>query len=42
MPYNAVLLETQHFPDAVHQPHFPSIILRPGQQYHEVTVCRFS
>jgi aldose 1-epimerase len=35
-------LETQHFADAVNQPHFPSIILRPGQTYRHTTVHRFS
>ncbi|MFO0968780.1 MAG: hypothetical protein U0793_24755 [Gemmataceae bacterium] len=33
----AVCLETQHFPDSVHQPGFPSIILRPGQTYRQRT-----
>src|SRR6266403_1917207 len=28
-------LETQHFPDSVNQPTFPSVILRPGQKYHQ-------
>jgi aldose 1-epimerase len=35
-------LETQHFPDAVNQPNFPSVILRPGQTYRSTTVYRFS
>jgi aldose 1-epimerase len=35
-------LETQHFPDAVHHPNFPSIILRPGQEYRQTTVYRFT
>jgi aldose 1-epimerase len=35
-------LEAQHFPDAVHQPNFPSIILRPGQTYRQTTTYRFS
>jgi len=35
-------LETQHFPDAVNQPSFPSVVLRPGQTYRHVTVYRFS
>jgi aldose 1-epimerase len=34
-------LETQHFPDSVHHPDFPSAILRPGDTYHTVTVYRF-
>ncbi len=35
-------LETQHFPDSVHHPHFPSVILRPGESFHETTVFRFT
>lgn len=35
-------LETQHFPDSVNQPNFPTTILRPGQTYHTTTVYRFS
>lgn len=35
-------LETQHFPDSVHHPHFPSTILRPGETFHSVTEFRFS
>jgi len=35
-------LETQHFPDAVHHPNFPSVILRPGEVYRTKTAFRFS
>jgi aldose 1-epimerase len=35
-------LETQDFPDAPNQPNFPSTVLRPGEEYQEVTVHRFS
>jgi aldose 1-epimerase len=35
-------LETQHFPDSVNQPSFPSVILRPGQTYKTTTIHRFS
>ncbi len=35
-------LETQHFPDSINKPSFPSVILRPGQTYQETTVFRFS
>jgi aldose 1-epimerase len=40
--YQGFCLETQHYPDAVHHPNFPSIILRPGQTYAQTTVYRFS
>jgi aldose 1-epimerase len=35
-------LETQHFPDAVNQPHFPSIILAPGDVYRSTTLYGFT
>jgi len=37
-----VTLETQHFPDAVNQPGFPSTILLPGETYRQTTSYRFS
>ena len=38
---HAACLETQHFPDAVNHPEFPSPILRAGQEFHETTSYRF-
>ncbi len=38
----AFCLETQHFPDSVNKPGFPSVILRPGQTYRQTTVFKFS
>ena len=35
-------LETQHFPDSVHHPNFPSTILRPGEMFRSTTIYRFS
>ena len=37
----AVCLETQHYPDAVNHPEFPSAILKQGETYRETTVYRF-
>jgi aldose 1-epimerase len=37
----AFCLETQHFPDSPNRPEFPSVLLRPGEQYHSLTVYRF-
>ena len=37
----ALCLETQHFPDAVHHPNFPSTILHPGETYRQWTAYRF-
>ncbi len=38
----AFALETQHFPDAPNQKSFPSIILNPKEEYHTVSLYRFS
>jgi len=38
----AIALETQHFPDAVNQPDFPSIILNPGEIYKTSSEYLFS
>ena len=38
----ALCLETQHNPDSVNHPNFPSTILRPGGTYRTTTVHRFS
>ena len=32
---------TQHYPDAINQPAFPSPVLRRGEQLHETTIYRF-
>jgi aldose 1-epimerase len=34
-------LETQHFPDSPNQPHFPSTVLRPDEEYTSQTMFRF-
>ena len=35
-------LETQHYPDSPNKPGFPSVVLRPGEEYAQTTVYRFS
>ena len=35
-------LETQHFPDSIHHPNFPTTILRPGETFSSTTEFRFS
>lgn len=39
--HTAVCLETQHYPDAIHHPDFPSIVIRPGTPLQETTVFSF-
>jgi aldose 1-epimerase len=38
----AFCLETQHFPDSPNHARFPSTELKPGQEFHSVTVFQFS
>lgn len=35
-------LEAQHFADAVNKPHFPSVILNPGEEYKHTCIYKFS
>lgn len=39
---SACCLETQHFPDSVNQPNFPSIILKPGDTYTHTCIYAMS
>jgi aldose 1-epimerase len=34
-------LETQHYPDSINKPNFPSVVLEPGQTYSQVTIHKF-
>jgi aldose 1-epimerase len=38
----AFCLETQHFPDSPNHPSFPTTELKPGQEFHSVTIFQFS
>jgi len=40
--YAAVALETQAMPDAINQPGFTEVVLRPGEEYNRTTVFDFS
>jgi aldose 1-epimerase len=35
-------MEPQHYPDSPNRPEFPSVVLKPGQTYHNTIVFRFS
>ncbi|WP_319411927.1 aldose epimerase family protein [uncultured Cohaesibacter sp.] len=39
--FGGLCLETQGYPDAPNQPHFPSAVLGPDQLYHHRTLHRF-
>jgi len=38
----ACCFETQHFPDSPNQPSFPTTVLKPGEQFQQTTVFKFS
>jgi aldose 1-epimerase len=40
--HSGFCLETQHFPDSINKPNFPSTVLRPGQTFQSTTVFKFS
>lgn len=40
--HSGFCLETQHYPDSINKPNFPSAVLRPGQTYKTTTVYKFS
>jgi aldose 1-epimerase len=40
--HSGFCLETQHYPDAVNHPEFPSVILRPDSVYRTETIYKFS
>jgi len=39
--FSGVALETQHYPDSIHNPEFPSVLLTPGQTFYEKTIYEF-
>ncbi len=38
---SAICFEAQHFPDSPNRPYFPSVILKPGQEYTQKTIYKF-
>ena len=39
---SGLCLETQHYPNSPNQPDFPSVVLRPGEEYSHVCIYKFS
>lgn len=39
---SAICLETQHYPDSINKPNFPSVVLKPGDEFKSQTVLQFS
>jgi len=40
--HHGLCLETQHFPDSINKPDWPSVVLRPGQTYRHLMIHRFT
>ena len=40
--HSGFCLETQKYPDSIHQPQWPTPVLQPGATYHHLMVYRFS
>lgn len=40
--YAGLCLETQHFPDTPNHPHFPTTVLRVGEEYRQTTIYKFT
>jgi aldose 1-epimerase len=38
---SAMCLETQHYPDSVNRPEFPTTILKPGEKYTQTCIYAF-
>jgi aldose 1-epimerase len=41
MKHAGIALETQHFPDSPNQLHFPSVILKQGEEFRSQTIYKF-
>lgn len=39
--FSGIALETQHYPDSVHHPKFPTTLLKPGETYDQKTIYKF-
>ena len=39
---NAFCLESHHYPDSPNKPDFPSVVLKPGEEYSTKTIYKFS
>ncbi len=42
MRRGAICLETQHYPDSINHPTFPTVVVEPGDTFSETTVYTFS
>ncbi|HEY9714988.1 MAG TPA: aldose epimerase family protein [Chroococcales cyanobacterium] len=40
--HGAFCIEAQHFPDSMHHPNFPTVVLKPDETYNQTTIYRFT
>jgi len=40
--FSGIALETQHYPDSVNRPEFPTTLLKPGEKYNHKTIYKFN
>ena len=40
--FSSVCLETQHYPDSIHHPDFPSVVIKAGETFKSKTLFHFS
>jgi len=40
--HSGFCLETQHYPDSINKPEWPTVVLRPGETYRHYTVHKFT
>lgn len=38
---SAICFEAQHFPDSPNRAHFPGVVLKPGEEYTQITIYKF-
>jgi aldose 1-epimerase len=38
---NAIAMEPQHYPDSPNHPNFPTVVLKPGDTYHNTIIYKF-
>lgn len=41
LEFPSICFETQNFPDAPNQPHFPNSVLRPAEKYRNASIFKF-
>ncbi|HEM49487.1 MAG TPA: galactose-1-epimerase, partial [Caldithrix sp.] len=40
--HSGICLETQHYPDSPNKENFPTVVLKPDEEYRQTTIYKFS